>query len=112
MNPDSDNNYNEFPVNPDSDNMSTEDLVMKVHDDDLAHLKKDCPYDITDRVFLIIERKYFRIYSAMCSAAGKDKVNSYIAGRCKLHWNLMNTGRRCTEPESSLIKSYSLLYDI
>ena len=99
-------------MNPDSDDMSLEDLIIKILDKDLGHFRRDCPYDITDRVFLIYERKYFKKYSAMCKAAGRGKVNSYIAWRCKSYWKLKNTGRRSTQPESSLIRSYSLLYDI
>ncbi|MBK6878472.1 MAG: hypothetical protein IPG99_19080 [Ignavibacteria bacterium] len=47
-------------MNPDSDDMSLEDLIIKILDKDLGHFRRDCPYDITDRVFLIYERKYFK----------------------------------------------------
>ena len=86
-------------------------FIHRILDKDLKHLRKDCPYDIVDTVFVVIENKYLSMYNEMCIASEKRNMNSYIARSVKSIWGLKNTGRVCTSPKSSLIKSHSLLYD-
>ncbi len=87
-------------------------FIERILDEDLKHLRNDCPCDIVDTVFVVIEEKYLSMYNEMYKVTGRRNINSYIARSVKSFWGLKNTGRVCTSPKSSLIRSYSLLYDI
>ena len=90
----------------------SDSFIERILDEDLKHLRNDCPYDIVDTVFVVIEEKYLSMYNEMCKVTGRRNINSYIARSVKSFWGLKNTGRVCTSPKSSLIRLYSLLYDI
>ncbi len=83
-----------------------EDLVMEV----LRKFSRPYPQDITDQVFLAIEnddnkRRRYTIF------AGQDKegtTNAWIGKMVKEHTRLKVKGT-CSNPKSSLIKTYSIL---
>lgn len=82
-----------------------EDLVVEI----LRRFNKPYPQDITDQVFLAIERdsnwrKRYEIF------AGTDPAtaNAWVGRMVKEHTGLKIKGV-CAEPKSSLIKSYSIL---
>ncbi len=88
------------------DTEEIEDLVVEI----LRRFSKPYPQDITDQVFLAIERdpnkrKRYEIF------AGQDKegtTNAWIGKMVKDHTGLKVKGT-CTNPKSVLIKTYSIL---
>jgi hypothetical protein len=88
------------------DTEEIEDLVVEI----LRRFNKPYPQDITDQVFLAIERdpnmrKRYEIF------AGQDKegtTNAWIGRMVKEHTGLKVKGT-CTTPKSELIKTYSIL---
>jgi hypothetical protein len=88
------------------DTEEIEDLVVEI----LRRFSKPYPQDITDQVFLAIERdankrKRYEIF------AGQDKkgtTNAWIGKMVKEHTRLKVKGT-CTNPKSELIKTYSIL---
>ena len=86
-----------------------EDLVQAI----LGGHAAPWPPDITDEVFLAIERSpnWMRHYRGVVEELdaqgkrGKQVVNQYIGRRVKLLTTGVNRGR-CYSPRSSLIKSY------
>ncbi len=88
------------------DTEEIEDLVAEI----LRRFRKPYPRDITDQVFLAIERdtNKLRRYEIF---AGQDKegtTNAWIGRMVKEHTGLKVKGT-CTNPESKLIKTYSIL---
>ncbi len=82
-----------------------EDLVHEI----LRRMNKPYPQDITDQVFLAIERdsnklKRYKIF------AGQDiaTANSWI-GRVVKEYTGLKVKGTCTDPKSTLIKTYSIL---
>lgn len=88
------------------DTEEIEDLVVEI----LRRFSKPYPQDITDQVFLSIERdankrKRYEIF------AGQDKegtTNAWIGKMVKEHTRLKVKGT-CTTPKSKLIQTYSIL---
>ena len=83
-----------------------EDLVLEI----LRRFAKPYPPDITDQVFLAIERdpNKRRRYEMF---AGQDKegaTNAWIGKMVKEHTGLKVKGI-CSDPKSKLIKTYSIL---
>lgn len=78
-------------------------FIDKIMENQLNSHKRNCPANITDLVFLEIEKNYMRKYQILVSQKGK--VNGVIGKRIKTNWNLKNIGR-CNHPKSILIKSY------
>lgn len=83
-------------------------LVSDVLDVFLKDIKAEVPQDITDRVFLIIEKSYIlnQVYNALAVERGKNSVNKTIGKLIKAHWDLTNTGIS-KKPKSKLIQSYT-----
>lgn len=85
--------------------MGAKDLVEKILEDDLKEYRRNCPDDITDRLFCLIEEKYMGNYNFLISKKPKDIVNKLIGKYIREYWSLENTGR-CKNPRSRLINSY------
>ena len=82
-------------------------FVAEILDGRLSTYRHSCPENITDLVFLEIEKDnnlMVRYRDWECSYSTLS-VNQAIGRFVKLHWNLENLNRE-TRPKSSLIKSY------
>lgn len=80
-------------------------LITEILDTKLKHLKRNCPSDITDLVFLEIEKSYMSFYNLAIKNKGSDTINKFIGKIIREHWDLQNLGR-CNSPNSKLISSY------
>ena len=78
-------------------------FIDGIMDNQLRSLRRKCPANITDLVFLEIEKNYMKEYNNLDSQVGY--VNSIIGKHIREHWSLKKTGR-CNSPQSTLIKSY------
>jgi hypothetical protein len=58
--------------------MNTEQLVTKIMDTELLNYRRNCPQDITDRVFCIIENKYLLEYKELCKHIESGQLNIRI----------------------------------
>jgi hypothetical protein len=81
--------------------------VVGIMDRKLWHLRRRCPPDITDLVFLEIERNrgLLRQYEQYVGTYGLRRTNISIGGMIRKHWDLQNLGR-CSSPRSRLIGAY------
>jgi hypothetical protein len=80
----------------------TEDILYgKFH-----HLRHKCPPDITDLVFLEIEKDYIARYNYLAGESTPESLNKNIAKYIKAYWHLKNIGT-CDKPKSKLISSYT-----
>lgn len=79
--------------------------IKEILDTKLKHHKNKCPEDITDLVFLEIEKSYLPAYKNSVKNSGAATVNRFIGKLVRLHWNLKNLDR-CNNPKSRLISSY------
>jgi len=78
-------------------------FIDGIMDNQLKSHRCNCPANITDLVFLEIEKNYMREYQMLVSQKGK--VNGVIGKRVKANWNLEDIGK-CKHPKSTLIKVY------
>ena len=78
------------------------DAVKEILDTKLKHLRNNCPENITDLVFLEIEKSYLPVYK---SNKNTSSINRLIGKYIREYWDLKNLGR-CNNPKSTLIKSY------
>ena len=81
-----------------------EKMVAKILDE-LKDKYSKCPPEITDLVFLEIEKNHLKRYYKLVKIGTKNKLNSNIGKYIKAHWSL-NDLDRCYSPKSQLIKSY------
>ena len=79
--------------------------VKEILDTKLNYLKRNCPENITDLVFLEIENCYLPTYENAISYKGADTINKFIGKFIRQYWDLKNLGR-CNNPKSRLISSY------
>ncbi|MCX6156441.1 MAG: hypothetical protein WCK13_01960 [Ignavibacteriota bacterium] len=70
------------------------------------HLRHKCPSDITDLVFLEIEKDYVARYNHLASESTPEALNKVIGKYIKSYWHLKNIGT-CDEPKSKLLKVYT-----
>ncbi len=70
------------------------------------HLRHKCPPDITDLVFLEIEKDYIGRYNHLAEVKTPESVNKSIAKYIKSYWHLKSTGT-CKTPKSKLLTSYT-----
>src|ERR1035438_7263985 len=81
------------------------DVVEEILNTKLKRFKHNCPLDITDLVFLEIEKSYMHLYKIHAKKKGTRVINRIIGGRVKEYWNLEKRGI-CKRPKSILIGSY------
>lgn len=81
------------------------DIVFRILRTDLAKFELKCPPNITDLVFLEIEKNYMEQYKSFVSRKNEATANQSIGKWIKEYWNLKNIGR-CNNPVSQLISSY------
>ena len=82
-----------------------DEILERILNVQLKHLKHNCPKNITDLVFLEIEKLYLKEYKEFVNYKSSLSVNQYIGKFIKEYWNLRNCGR-CNSPKSKLISSY------
>lgn len=82
-------------------------IIEEILDTKLGHLRMKCPENITDLVFLEIEKSYMHAYEQSVRARGQDTINKFIGKYVREYWVLKNIGR-CKNPESNLISSYEM----
>lgn len=82
-------------------------IIEVILNEKFGHMKKNCPADITDLVFLAIEDNadLLRQYSEIRNDT--PTVNALIGKIIKETWDLKDTGR-CKVPKSRLIGSYEM----
>ena len=79
--------------------------VKEILDTKLKYYRRNCPEDITDLVFLEIEKSYLPAYENSIKYKGSDSINKFIGKYIRQYWDLKNLGR-CNNPKSKLISSY------
>ena len=82
-----------------------ESIIKEILDIKLRQLKRNCPENITDLVFLEIEKSYLPAYESAIKYKDQDTINKFIGKFVRKHWDLKNLGR-CNNPKSRLISSY------
>jgi hypothetical protein len=80
-------------------------IVVEILDTKLKQFKYNCPLEITDLVFLEIEKSYLPLYKARVKQQSAKIINRCIGAKVKEHWNLENKGI-CKWPKSKLIGHY------
>jgi len=80
-------------------------VIREILNTILKHYRNNCPMNITDLVFLEIEKSYMKKYELAVKFKGIDTINKYIGKYIKQYWDLKNLGR-CNAPQSKLISSY------
>jgi len=81
------------------------DFVKRILDTTLSKYRSKCPTDITDLVFLEIEKNYMNEYKNACNFENPGTINQEIGRFVKTYWNLNNL-ERCYNPNSNLIGSF------
>jgi hypothetical protein len=81
------------------------EIIEKILNTTLKQFRGNCPLDITDLVFLEIEKSFLSNYERGAKVNGIDKLNIFIGKHIKEYWHLKNEGR-CNSPRSRLITSY------
>ncbi len=71
----------------------------------LRKYRRDCPVNITDLVFLEIEKYYLDEYEKAMQYKDQETINRVIGKTIREYWGLKNLGRN-HYPKSRLIKSY------
>ncbi len=84
-------------------NLKISNIVFDILDMKLNHYSSNCPFNITDLVFLEIEKHYLDEYYGF----PKNYINRQIGKLVREHWQLKNLGRH-KHPKSALIKSYEI----
>lgn len=76
-------------------------FVEAILDGRLSRFRHNCPEDITDLVFLEIEKdeELLDEYNDLVKAKDRHTINTQIGKIIKDYWNLNNLGR-CHNPES------------
>lgn len=80
-------------------------IVKTILDTTLKNKQFNCPSNITDLVFLEIEKHFIKEYKSALVDRSINALNSSIGKYIREYWNLRNTGR-FKSPSSRLIKSY------
>lgn len=80
-------------------------FITDILDTKLKQFRRNCPQDITDLVFLEIEKSHMPFYELAVKNKDKDTINKFIGKTVREHWNLKNLGRE-NHPQSRLIDSY------
>ena len=80
-------------------------IIREILDTKLKHFKMNCPDNITDLVFLEIEKYFLPSYENAIKYKGADTINKFIGKYIRQYWDLNNLGR-CNNPKSRLISSY------
>ncbi|MFZ4590685.1 MAG: hypothetical protein ACOYN6_06785 [Ignavibacteria bacterium] len=70
------------------------------------HLRHKCPTDITDLVFLEIEKDYIARYNYLAAENTPETLNKSIGKYIKAYWHLKNVGT-CSTPKSKLLTVYT-----
>jgi len=70
------------------------------------HLRHKCPPDITDLVFLEIEKDYIGRYTYLAKENNQETLNKNIDKYVKAYWRLKNTGT-CDKPKCTLLSKYT-----
>lgn len=83
------------------------DIVEHILDTTLKEFRYNCPSDITDKVFIEIQKEYMYSYENECRHRGTHATNTMIGKHVRYYWGLKNLGR-CNSPRSSLITSYEM----
>lgn len=81
-------------------------IVRRILSNDLGSYILNCPPDITDRVFVIIQNKYIDKYNNTVRINGKNITNRGIGRFIRKYWRLQNLGKR-KAIHSKLIKTYT-----
>jgi hypothetical protein len=81
-------------------------ITKEILDNHLKKYKNDCPPNITDLVFLEIEKNYLKDYEIARKKKNEFAINTAIGKFIKQYWNLQNCGK-CNSPISKLINSYT-----
>ena len=76
-------------------------VIEEILNTRLRHLRNNCPVDITDIVFLEIEKSYMDRYESAVNYKGADTINKFIGKLVREYWDLRNLGR-CNHPRSKL----------
>jgi hypothetical protein len=86
------------------------DIIETLLDGVLNHHRHNCPPNITDLVFLEIEKSYLNEYLHLVTSRGGNQgtVNQSIGKHVKKYWKLNNVVEGKL-PVSKLIKSYTEL---
>jgi hypothetical protein len=80
----------------------TEDILYKK----FHHLRHKCPPDITDLVFLEIEKDYIGRYTHLAKDDNQETLNKSIDKYIKSYWHLKSIGTS-DEPKSKLLTTYT-----
>ena len=80
----------------------TEDILYKK----FHHLRHKCPSDISDLVFLEIEKDYIGRYNYLAELKSPESVNKSIEKYIKSYWKLKKIGV-CNTPKCKLLTSYT-----
>lgn len=83
-----------------------EAIVRIILDSTLAKHRSKCPMNITDLVFLEIEKNFRKEYEACILTTGKGEINKKIGRLVRVYWDLKNINYE-RNPKSELIKSYT-----
>jgi len=83
-------------------------LTRNILDNQLRRFRNNTPSDITDKVFLEIEKnpQLRSQYNNAVRRSSQHTVNMRIGREVRIYWDLPNTGRNYS-PQSSLIESYT-----
>lgn len=80
----------------------TEDILYKK----FHHLRHKCPPNITDLVFIEIEKDYIGRYNHLVEVKSQEVLNKSIGKYIKSYWRLKNIGI-CNTPTCKLLTSYT-----
>jgi len=86
------------------------EIVRYILDNELKEYKTDCPPDIIDLVFCIIEEDYIWNYNRAVERTNAGVVNRDIGKTIREYWHLKN-GEVEIKPSSSLIARYTKQYN-
>jgi hypothetical protein len=84
-----------------------EQIVRNIMNNQLRRYRRECPLDITDRVFEIIGNRFRRQYNVSVTRQGRTSVNTGIGKLVKTFWNLQNLRKNCKSKRSDLIQTYT-----
>lgn len=80
-------------------------IIKEILDTTFKQYRRICPENITDLVFLEIEKFYLPAYENAIKYKDTDTINKFIGKFIRKYWDLKNIGR-CNYPKSKLISSY------
>ena len=67
-----------------------EAIVRRILNTTLAKHRSKCPMNITDLVFLEIEKNFMKEYSACILTSGRGEINRKIGRLVRVYWDLNN----------------------